>query len=371
MHFIDVMLHKQIEVDKYIIGPSFRDRHLQSFADHLNAGMPLLKDAFIACASHLVGNQNLQQLAQRQQIGYKRAAAAISSLRLAKVHYDDDLTTVLILGVAMVTFALHHSGDTSSLCRHILGIVKSLYDDGYDLMQRLGSDGVAFLICLVSTETEECLVRCRLPTIRIRPGDLDQLIDRFIGVSAPLLTHFYDICELAQRVRLSCRRRSQVPLDRNIEETRARIEQAVEQWQPTVSFDYLADRFTPTEVIRMLAQAKVLRLAALLVTHRLRYAYGSQDDKAVAMSNAILEELDTVIRVSGQSLPFADLAHLVACFEITDPEERRDALVKSHLIVDFSPHVREEQEAWLVSFWAARDNARGDGIFWHDVGPCL
>ena len=126
MHFLDVMLHKQIEVDKYLIGPSFRDQHLQAFASHLTAGMPLLRDAFIACASLLVGNQSLRQLARGQQIGFRRAAAAIGSLRVSRVDRDDDLSTVLILGVAVVTFALHHSGTPLALCSFILGIALSL-----------------------------------------------------------------------------------------------------------------------------------------------------------------------------------------------------------------------------------------------------
>ncbi|KAM3542655.1 hypothetical protein MY1884_009753, partial [Beauveria asiatica] len=109
LHFLDIMLHKEISVDKYLIGPSFRDRHLQSFVDHLKAEMPHVKDAFIACASHLTGNESLEQVAQGQSIGYRRASAAIASLRISSIHSENDLSMMLILGVAISTFTLHHS----------------------------------------------------------------------------------------------------------------------------------------------------------------------------------------------------------------------------------------------------------------------
>jgi len=370
MHLLGVMLHKQIQVDKYLIGPSFRDRHQQAFVDHLNTAMPLLKDAFVACATLLVGNQEVQQVAKNQHIGHKRAASAVCSLRFLEIHHCHDLPMVLILGVAMVTFALHHSGGESLLCRHILGLTKPIYEDNHSLTHRLGSDGLSFLICLLGTQTVECLLRCQIPTIRIRASDVDQVVDRFIGVSAPLLAHFYDICELSRLIHHSSSRHGNGLLEDTIEQALDNVEQAVERWQPTLPADFLAGHFTPAEVVWMLAQAKVLRLTALLVIHRLRWAFGTKDDKALAMSNAILNELDLAARLAGWSIPFVDLAYLVAGFEITNCEERRAVLEKSDMIVTFSPRVLDSVQIWLVSFWAVRDTD-SHRIYWNDLGSFL
>ncbi|KAF7560212.1 hypothetical protein G7046_g3920 [Stylonectria norvegica] len=371
MHFLDAMLHKQFEVDKYLIGPSFRSQQQLAFTSHLNAALPFVKDAFIACATLLVGNEHLQQLAKDQQVGYRRAAAAMRWLRELQTCHCHELPMVLILGVALSTFALHHSGAPSALIRYLLSIVKQLYDDDFSLTQRLGSDGLASLICLLGTETEGCLILGEVPSIRIRVEDLDDKVDRFIGISAPMLTHFHDICELAHGIRQSgCRRRHQLP-DMALQDSMIESEQNLEKWQPETSVDSLSSRFTPAEVQAMLSQAKVLRLTALLIVHRLRYPFGQQVAKAAKFSDSILAELSMLVRQTGRSVPFAELAFLVACFELNDPVARQTAMAEAAHIVDFSPQVRKGQEVWLLKFWAVKDNKDHDPIYWDDLASIL
>lgn len=370
LHLLDAAFQKQMKVDKYIIGPSFRDEHLQSFADHLYAGPVHLKDAFIACASVLVSNQELQQLARGQQVGFRRAAAAVASLRSSTVtiHRDHDLSVILILGVAMVTFAFHNdSGTPEPLCSYILGLVKSCCRDSQSLKRRLGDNGIAFLVCLLGTETESCLIKCEVPTLQIRKYEIDQCVDRFIGVSLPMFAHFYDICELAQQIRAT-RPGSNEELEQANGEAIKRLENSIGKWQPSVPTDFLTGRFAPGEVTLMLAQSKVLRLTGLLILHRLQHAYGTQDGKAFVISNTILNELETVLRLTGRSIPFAELPHLAACFEITCPDERMSQLHNADSFVDFSPYVCVEHKGWLRAFWSARDRlADGECIHWDDV----
>lgn len=369
LHFLDAMLHKGISVDKYLIGPSFRDRHLQSFVDHLNAEMPHVKDAFIACASHLTDNESLQQVAQGQSIGYRRAAAAIASLRVSSIHSDTDLSMMLIMGVAISTFTLHHSS-CLPVCKYILGLVNCMYEKDQLLLERLSGDGAAFFLCLLGTEIEECVISCQLPTIRINPGTFDQLVDRFTGVSAPIFTHFYDICQVAQQFR-SMRREEYLCIDAALEERRCSLRAILEECRPTVSEIHLAENFTPREVTTMIAQHKVLRLSALIILHRLRYPYGTEDRVPLAMANGILGELDTIMELTGRAVPFADLPHLVACFELKGHAERRDALEKSQRLINFSQYCRTEQQASLVAFWTARDHEGRRDMYWTDTFSCI
>ncbi|KAK9446331.1 Zn(II)2Cys6 transcription factor [Metarhizium brunneum] len=367
MHLLDATLHKQMKVDKYILGPSFRDQHLQAFVDHLDAGLLHLKDAFIACASVLVGDQQLRQLALGQQVGLRRAAAAVASLRSSTVtvRRDHDLSLLLILGVAMVTFAFHSDGGAPEpLCSYILGLVKSCCRDGRSLKRQLGDDGVALLVCLLGTETESCLIKCEVPTLQIRQYDMDPCVDRFIGVSLPMLAFYHDVCELARRIRA----RRGARLDSDVRRALEKLESAIERWQPAVPTDFLTGRFSPAEVALMLTQSRVLRLTALLLLHRLRHEYGSQDGKAAAMSSTILSELETALCLTGRSVPFAEMPHLAASFEVTRREDRERQLAQSERIVDFSPHVCVEHKAWLVAFWAARDKLGStECIYWDDV----
>lgn len=367
---LETMLDRQIDVDKYLLGPSFREQHRQTFIDHIRIGMPLVKDAFIACATLLVKKDDLQ-LAPSRGIGYRRAAAAVASLRELELHHSHDVSLVLIFGMAMVTFALHHSGGEASLCRRVLGLVKPLHDKDLSLIQKLGVDGVSFLICLVGTETTICLLQCQVPSIRLREHDFENLVDRFIGVSASILSYMYDVCGLAQLVHRSQCRRGNLLVDESISKALARMEEKVEQWQPSVPKDFLEGHFTTTEVILMLTQAKVLRLAALLVVHRLRYAFGTYMAKAKAISGGILDELNLVLYLTGKSMPFVDLAFFIACLEIMNPEERASALERSRRIVDFSERTHDEIESWLISFWTTIDIEGHPPIYWDDIGQII
>lgn len=79
----------------------------------------------------------------------------------------------------------------------------------------------------------------------------------------------------------------------------------------------------------MLAQAKVLRLAALLIIHRLRYLYGQCDKEALHLSSAITTEVNMVLQSIRHSIPCMRLPYMVACFEITRTEARAAAIVKA------------------------------------------
>ena len=121
--------------------------------------MLYLKDAFIACASQLASTQDLRQAANNDNVGYTKAAAAIASLRISRICCDEDLSAILILGVAIVTFALHHS-DCLTVCRAVLSLLQSAFMYDQTLPRRLDHNDMAFLLCLIGTETDECVLDC-------------------------------------------------------------------------------------------------------------------------------------------------------------------------------------------------------------------
>jgi hypothetical protein len=86
------------------------------------------------------------------------------------------------------------------------------------------------------------------------------------------------------------------------------------------------------------------------------------------MSSAILSELETVLRLTGRSVPFAEMPHLAACFELTSQDDRMAQLARSDGIVDFSPHVCAEHKASLMAFWTVTDQLGCAGrVYWDDV----
>ena len=357
LHFVDVMLHKQLQVDKFLLGPSFRDQHLQAFADQLGVGPFLVRDAFIACASLLAGNTQVESLARDQQVGFRRAASAVATLRRSRPGRDDDPTLVLIMGVALVTFALHHAtGDPLPLCQHFLQLFKSFHRDIWSLNENT----IAFLICLLGTEIEECLILCREPTLDIRFDLHYQGVDRCMGISAPMLSYFHGICVVAQDIR------------RGNEDTRHRqraklqeIETNIVQWEPFTR-EFSDRHYSSGEVELIFAQARAMRCAGLLIIHRLQHPYGTKDAKAQPLSDTILGDLDAVFESTSRSFPFCELPHAVACLEIQDVAKRKTQLENSHRFVDFSVHVRNTHKQLLVNFWLARDLSPGE-IYWDHV----
>ncbi|KIW11876.1 hypothetical protein PV08_09149 [Exophiala spinifera] len=364
---LESMLHKQIEVDRYIIGPSFRERHQQAFVDYLQSGMTLVKDAFIACMVLLVENPQIRKLAQDQHVGHKRAANALASLRHLEVSGSDNSSAVLMLGIAIVTFASHHSGGELPLCRHTLDLVKRFHDNEPTFIKQLSCDGISALNCLLATETFICLLRGHVPSIRIREGDFDGLVDRFMGVSAPLLTHLYDVCQLIELIRRSRRESNNSHLRARLRTRLKTVEQTLRVWQPMSLESLREGNFTPTEITLMLTQVMVLRQTALIVLYRLQHAFGTHDGRAIAMSRYLVRELHSMVRLTGRSAPCLDFPYLFACFELVDRWEREAALCNLHLVAEFSPRTADDLKTWLVSFWTARDNSGGGSIYWDDI----
>jgi hypothetical protein len=100
-------------------------------------------------------------------------------------------------------------------------------------------------------------------------------VDRKLGFCLPLLPHFQDLCiishSLSNETDISCIACIHAQLDK--------IHTAVDEWIPSHARQIL-DHFDYTELVHLLAQAKIYRVAALLVAHRLRHDFGSEDDKA-------------------------------------------------------------------------------------------
>ncbi|RMZ82502.1 hypothetical protein DV737_g1994, partial [Chaetothyriales sp. CBS 132003] len=324
--------------------------------------MPVLNDAFIACAGLIVPDQDRQHAAASRQICHRRAASALSSLRSLTVLHERDLSTILLLGMVMSTFALHVAGDEAFvITSYTLGQIKPTYEA---LPTYIDADGQAYLNCLLYTETARCLLTCGIPAIRIQEGEQEVITDRFLGLCSPMLAYFYDICKLSHALRHPESVEDCVKTARTLRQ----LQRAVDRWQPSPPSDLLVCR-TPGELVLILTQVKVHRLAALLIIHRLNHPYGTGDDQALAMSNAILNELELARTITERCAPCIDVAFMVACFEITDPEERGAALDKTDILIGFSEHVRSKVKAKLASFWAIRD--RYPSLYWFELGHYL
>ncbi|KAF2792381.1 hypothetical protein K505DRAFT_307716 [Melanomma pulvis-pyrius CBS 109.77] len=358
-HLLDTILHGETRIEQFLVGPSFVKCHQRVFLKYLGMATPLLKDALLASTALIACDHDDLPISRNRQIGHKRAASAISALRSLSLFHPDDVSAVLIFAALMVTFALHISGTAFPICRHTLDLVKPFYESSAEL----DSDGLAFLLCLIHSETLECLLRCEIPTIRFRVQRDDLVVDRYMGITSPLLPHFYDICKISHALRY-CKTNISPRTLEALED----VEIKVNQWKPTLP-EHFITCFTPAEVVSMLAQAKVHRWTILLISHRLRHAYGTETSKGFAISDAILEELYLTVRLTRRSVPCVEIAFVVACFEITDPEKRKVALDMTENIIGFSKQLQIRTRSLITSFWATW-NVHNQ-LHWYNVDLCL
>jgi hypothetical protein len=361
-HFVDLMkdIVAPSPLDKFLIGPSFHEEHHRSFVQSLLLPRPVLQDAMVACAAVLFGEKYAQYNKASIEIGHRRAALAVSGLRSLQISRDQDLITALGIGVAMVTFAMHVThGQSFLISRYTLSLVKPMYPR----LLTMDSEAMDFLMCLVSTETLDCLLSSEIPTIRIGEDDRNNVVDRYLGLSSGLFAHLYDICEIASILRHKSRR-----MDIELARRLKRIQDCLDQWEPSPPPDF-AEHFYQDEVVRMLAQTEVLRLAALLICHRVKHPFGRCDEEAQLLSRAITAQFDMVLQVTGRSIPCTTLAYMVASFEITGTEERAEIIAKSEEIVTFSLQSQERVRSIMYAVWNVR--TFGERIHWFDLGDYI
>lgn len=362
-HFLNLMKKEDTNqpspLDKFLVGPSFHESHHISFIQNLIQPTPELKNASVACAAVLFGEQSTERYNTVSAIGHKRAALAVSSLRSFQLRDESDLTTILVLSVAMITFAMHvENGQQHLIAHYTLTLIKQAQG-----LIDFESPVMDLLMCLVCTETFECLLKCKLPTWRVDGYRRGVTVDRYLGLSYPLFCHFYDICEMGTLLRCGPgENRSEIMVRVN------EIHAAVDQWHPSTPVDFL-ERFTQAEVVALLAQAKILQLAALLIIHRLRFPFGQRDSGAQILSQAIIYEFHSVIQLTGRSVPCTALAYLTACFEVAGEESRECALTRSSEIITFSKQAQIKFESSLTSIWKARDS--GNQFYWFEMGKYL
>ncbi|KAK8924949.1 hypothetical protein VCV18_005375 [Metarhizium anisopliae] len=288
---------------------------------------------------------------------YKRASSAILTLRSLDVRIEHHVQPCLVLGVSLITFALKLGGThVLPLCSHILSLVKPYYEAGKGLVDP------DLLIVISLNEMAECLFCARTPTLLVElPRDqAESYVNRYIGLSANILPYLFHIC------RISAEMAHGDPVAKD--KTLSHIEEEIRRWQPSIQ-DSRMSEFTPTEVSHMVCQASTMQTAALLIIHRLRYPYGTEDLAASAMASSILSQNQMTQKITGRAPRCVDLPLIVACTEIPDELERKRYLRTLSPIAIFSPLFQKRVESMLALVWEARTSSTT--LYWCDLAASL
>lgn len=353
------ILDKQTFLDRFVLGPSFHDCHFQSIASRLHASMSLLKDAFLACAVIENASQipSLNRSNDYHQYCYRKAASGLDVFRSYQISSLQDTSLYLTLALAVLTFNLHVVGGSAyQVCRFTLPSLKLLHDSG----KGLDLDDLAFTICFLHTEATGCLLRNEVPTFRFRSySQPEDFIDRYLGISTPLLSYSYDLCVLNDKLY-----RRDSTGNTNLMIQLYSLESTISAWRPEYAKDFLT-RFSQAEVAHMLAQAQVLRTCLLLVIHRLQYPYSTNTSRAMVLSSIIFEQFDVIYTLTSKAINSMEFAFLVASFEIEDPVQRKEIEKKVDQFKNLTTSYRTRLKSIMHKIWLAVEE--NHSLYWFDA----
>lgn len=298
----------------------------------------------------------------------------------------DEVVLALTLGLGLVTFDLLDGGLWAhEMCRFTLGVVErgcrgdrgGEVEEGWGWsMGRMVEVDVG-LVPLVFMDVCNCVVRRQMPVCRLVAGEGERVVDKYIGLCGDLLAPLFDICRLSQRSS-GLEHHEEMARKRILEELKG-VEKVVLRWEPDVP-EHFALTSTPDELRVIATQVSVYKAAVILLIHRLRYGFGTQNDKARRMSRTILDEIDTICcsssTLDGQSsktngvfdyrlsFPF-----FVAAIEVQDAEERNQTLdlMRSVVCEEMYSSVGEGLRRALSFVWDARD--RRCCTHWFELVP--
>lgn len=324
---------------------SFQAEQQYSLAAQLPAASPLLKDAYLACAVALKQLQSapVADMDTGTCIGY--IAKAMGALRSLPVLRSQDAVLCHTLG-SVLAFSIYSAIGVGvpEICRYCLGTTTPFV--GSTVFNAHEDPWQSFLVVL---ETMDCLVYRRKPTRRIQIPAF--AVDRRLGLCLPLLPYYHDLCVISNSLLDTTDLEILARLDKQLDGIHA----VVESWQPSHS-DQLIEKFDSAEIINLLAQAKVYRLGALLVGHRLRFPFGREDAQAEIWSKEAMMELELAKRVTKRPLRFVTLPFIVAAVEVRDESLRVETLQRVDDYVDhYAPFMRKATKTFLSRVWHERD----------------
>ncbi|TGO29227.1 hypothetical protein BPAE_0017g00350 [Botrytis paeoniae] len=342
---LSIFLSQSGNLDQFIAYPSSQSGMQQLFSVQLSSALPAFRDAFLACALSAKQLQTGTAGDADTTFSVRYILKAMDALRSLPVLSSQDAVLCHALG-GLLAFSISSAIGVGvpDICRHCLGTTTpfrgTIFSDAKD--DPWGS----FLILL---ETMDCLMHRQKPISRIRV--LTSVVDCRLGLCLPLLPYYHDLCVISNTLLNITDANDLARLQKQLDD----IHCIVEPWQPS-QLNGLIERFDSTEIVHLLAQAKIYRLGALLVGHRLRYPFGQEDSQAEIWSKEVMMELEMAKLVTKTSMRFVTLPFIIAAVEVRDENLRVKTLERvDDCVDDFAQFMQKATKTFLSRVWHERD----------------
>lgn len=329
-----------------IVSQRFLKAEQKSLKSPLPTAWPVLKDAYLAYARVLRSLQPVDATVADDASKLRYATSAMAALRSLSISNAKDAELCLTLGFALALSVYGFIGvGVSNICHYCLSVTRPFIEAA-----TVGLEMEPRISVLVLLETMECIVYRRTPTLKLHPR-APGVVDRHLGLCLSLLPYYYDICSISHSLANHTSTKRTGLLHQQLEEIQAHVE----RWQPSHPGGFLRD-FSTSEAVQLLAQARVYRLAALLMIHRLQNTFGRKDEQADIWSREVMMELELARRISDHPVRFVALPFIIAAVEIRGITEREKVLLNVNYYVDqLTPVVQQATKTFLRRVWNERD----------------
>ncbi|KAF2711028.1 hypothetical protein K504DRAFT_466066 [Pleomassaria siparia CBS 279.74] len=356
------LLGRPENLECLVMGPSFQAAEQRSLAAPLPAALPILKDAYLAFAASLKSLQSGGTATEEaRSTSLRHASSAMKTLRSLPVVTPQDAALCLALGTTLASFVYSAIGvGLADICHYCLSTTSLFLETTMP-----DPDTEPWQSFLILLEIMDCLVHRQKPTLRIPLRKLER-IDRRVGLCLPLLPHYYDLCVISHSLANTTDASYLARIHKQLDKTQA----AIAEWLPSPSL-HLVDEFDSAEIVNLLAQARIYRLAALLVSHRLRHMFGDEDGQADIWSKEIMMELELARRITRRSVQCVTLPFLVAAVEVRATDARLGTLRNvDHYVDRFTPVLQQAGRIFLTRVWSERDGKATSCWFDSIWKPC-
>ncbi|KAL4884479.1 hypothetical protein BJY04DRAFT_215445 [Aspergillus karnatakaensis] len=293
--------------DIYMLGSSFATAFHRALEYCYRHSPCIFEEGFAALGS-MLSYARFGQLT-KEQVNVHSGAVSLEKLRNAVISNMHDALAIVMLGQALAAFdSLLTSKSSNLIIRHSLLLARPWYAE---IVQHSFLEPIA--ISPLLWDTVWCLLHREVPMIRPvlnRTG----VVDRSAGLCTSLLSILYDLCVVSQQLENGT-------VDNNGLQG---IEQRIQAWAPDASESHLSSTFSRLEILSMRTQARMYRIAGLLLVHRLRHPLlGHEDTTATSLATEILDARHQFFVEAGRNAKLQNIVFplLLALLEVRVPLE--------------------------------------------------
>ncbi|KAF5013324.1 hypothetical protein FDECE_674 [Fusarium decemcellulare] len=310
---------------KFMIGRSFSDSFRQAIMTVLESSDGAVLDGYTTVLA--TWDADSQRMKGLSELDLAQGSDCLKRLQAPAISHPEDAAAVVMLGQVLLVYHIVVLGTSAyTILRRSLLLVKDWYPS---LLNQPALHAIVITPILI--DTVESLVRREIPVVRAPQEQTASysIVDRSAGLCLGLLYLQYELCRISHQAKLSgvithdgssiSPPTQHVGIYRqDLEDIRAQVS----NWEPRPSTSFFTEH-TQFEVSAMMMQARVYRLATLLIIHRLQHPLGVEDEPAARLAMAIAAELECFVQwvpedAKGLPIGFPLLVTMVELDHVSD-----------------------------------------------------